>query len=222
VPENLPLFFKGNDQILSTISDRFAEVFGNHQRAVAIYSGPIAAQLVQQYRRHTAVFDAAMASSLPEEVILRQAAKEQGIHLYELAYGVPSAMADAFEVKAPHELMWLIKAGEFEPEVLEMLREENDYEPLAAGMFRDAMWTDAYALRAHFCSAFLGADSAYALLQMGIRPATDYKDSQKVIDSIILGASPAYAAQTKGNIDPPLVAKAYREGVPVEYLMEMK
>lgn len=217
--DSVPTFFKGADSILTHVSDRFAEVFGRGTLAEPLYDGVIAAALVQQYRRFPEAFEEAMDSAPPEAMGLRTAAAERGMHLYTLAYGVPGAMAEAFQVTSPKEMSLLIKAGEFEPEILETLREENEHKPLAAGMFRDSVNQDAYALRAQFCAAFLGVDSAYALLQAGIHPATDYKDFQKVIDCIILGVDAKYAAGTRGYIDPPEVVKAYREGIPLEYLM---
>lgn len=194
-------------------------VFGRGALAEPLHDGVIAAALVQQYRQSPEVFEAAMDSALPEEMVVRTAAAERGMHLYTLAYGVPDAMAEAFQVTSPKEMSLLIRAGEFEPEILETLREENEHKPLAAGVFRDSGNQDAYALRAQLCAAFLGVDSAYALLQAGILPATDYKDFQKVIDCIILGVDAKYAAGTKGCIDPPEVVKAYREGISLEYLM---
>lgn len=216
------LFFKGADSILANVSDRFAEVFGRGTRAETLHDAVIAAALVQQYRRFPEAFDEAMESALPEEMVLKRVANERGLHLYTLAYGVPAAMAEAFQVISPTEMALLIQAGEFEPEVLEMLLAENKGALLPAGMFRDSSNRDAYALRAHFCAAFLGADSAYALLQSGVRPATDYEDFQKVIDCIILGVEASYAVGTKGRIDPPEVVKAYRDGVPLEYLMSTR
>lgn len=212
-------FFKGADSVLAQVSAWFADVFGRGTLAEPLHDAVIAAALAQQYRRFPEVFDEARSSALPEEMVLRTAATERGMHLYTLAYGVPGAMAEAFQVTSPMEMSLLIRAGEFEPEILESLRAENGYKPLAAGMFRESVNQDAYALRAQFCAAFLGVDSAYALLQAGIQPAADYKDFQKVIDCIILGVDAKYAAGTKGYIDPPEVAKAYREGVPLEYLM---
>lgn len=221
VDRTLP-FSKGADSVLAQVSAWFADVFGRGTLAEPLHDGVIAAALAQQYRRFPEVFDEARSSALPEEMVLRTAATERGMHLYTLAYGVPGTMAEAFQVTSPAEMALLIQAGEFEPEVLETLLTENKGALLPAGMFRDSSNRDAYALRAHFCAAFLGVDSAYALLQSGIRPATDYKDFQKVIDCIILGVEPSYAAGTKGFIDPPEVVKAYREGVHLEYLMSTR
>lgn len=217
--DSVPTFFKGAHSVLAQVSEWFAEVFGRGTLAEPLHDGVIAAALAQQNHLFPEVFQEAMDSALPEEMVLRRAAAKRGMHLYTLAYGIPAAMAEAFQVTSPKEISLLIRAGEFEPEILAILLAENGQKPLAAGMFRDSGNQDAYALRAQFCAAFLGVDSAYALLQAGILPATDYKDFQKVIDCIILGVDAKYAAGTKGCIDPPEVVKAYREGISLEYLM---
>lgn len=213
----------GDRSVLERVSLGFAEVFGTSSRTSSLAHGTIAAAMVQQHHRHTDIFDTAIAAGRADSTdVLIRAAKELGMPLYTLVYGVAPSMAESFNTVSQKELSLLIRAGEFEPDILAMLLEENDGEPLAAGLFRDSIGQDAYSLRAHFCAAFLGADSAYALLQMGVRPAYDYKDFQKVIDCIILGVSVEYASATKGQIDPPDVVKAYRNGVAVEYLMEVK
>ncbi len=204
-------FFAGEYQELAAVSPDFARKFGT---ASSRLIRPISQALIQQYKKHPEVFDEA-----DNTLELWEAAQNRDTHLYTLVYGVPAAMAEAFAVTSSFELCLLIDAGEFEPDVLEALLDENEGKKLPAGMFRDAPATDAYSLRATFCSAFLGVDSAYALLMSGIRPSADYKDVHKVIDCIILGVDPHYAMQTRGRIDPPAVVKAYRDGVAAEYLM---
>lgn len=202
------------------ISPRFADAFGQGDvRAEPRYAVSIADALVQQYRRFPEAFENAMESALPEELVLQQEAEERDIPLATLVYGISAGMANAFTVGTGTELSLLLRAGEFEPHVLEALLKENDGKPLSATMFRQSTQRDAYALRAHFCAAFLGPDSAYALLQAGVIPMADFTNIQKVIDCIILGVDTSYAVATKGCIDPPEVVKAYRDGVPVEYLM---
>lgn len=213
----------GDRGVLEKVSPEFAGVFGTSSRTSSLAHGAIAAAMVQQYHRHTDIFAAAVAAGRADSTdVLIRAAEELGVPLYTLVYGIAPSMAESFNAVSQKELSLLIQAGEFEPGILAMLLEENDGEPLAAGLFRDSIGQDAYALRAHFCAAFLGADSAYALLQMGVRPAYDYKDFQKVIDCIILGVPVEYASATKGRIDPPDVVKAYRNGVAIEYLMAVK
>jgi hypothetical protein len=213
----------GDRGILEKVSPRLAEVFGLSSQTSSRSQGVIAAAIVQQYHRHADIFDAAIAAGWDDSTdVLVRAAEELGVPLYTLVYGIAPRMVESFTVISHFELNLLIQAGEFETDVLDALLEENDGKPLAAGLFRDSIGQDAYALRAHFCAAFLGVDSSYALLQMGIRPSNDYKDFQKVIDCAILGVPIEYATATKGRIDPPDVVKAYRNGVAIEYLMAVK
>lgn len=216
---------RGDGSVLGEVSPKLAHCFGEHiDYAPGDEDFVISQRIIQQYAVHQDIFDRAMELPRPMAALSR-AAIDLGYLPSVFVYGISPYMAQAFRV-GPNkvgELADLISAGDIEPEVIAALQRLTGRTRLSAANL-DARRTSS---QGHFdypkslCRHLLSNEHGYALLLAGVDPflIRGITGTAEVMACITLGVDPTYAVQTRGRIDPREVAKAYREGIAIDYLL---
>jgi hypothetical protein len=157
---------------------------------------------------------------------IEKLASERRVNPLHLVYGVNSALADSVGPAGAQTLLNMLIIGPIETSVVEGLKSVTDGKHLGLLAPR-ASWTEREA-RDTLCSNFLGHPQAYALLKAGcnpqhIRNASDPQSAGLLLDCLITGVPAPYAvaALAAGLTDPEAISEASKNGVPLEYLLEV-
>lgn len=215
---------RGSFSVLEEVSSQLAFHFGHHEDFPSDADLVIGNRIVQQYLAHQDVFDRCMWTTDPKAA-LSQVAHGRGMLPSVFVYDISPYMAQAFRVGSnpSGELANIIRADGIEPEVISALQRVSGTRISASNLESRITGDGASFDFAHsLCRKLLSTEHAYSLLLAGVAPELirgRIQNSTHVMSCIILGVDPTYAVKTRGAIDPRVVAKAYHDGVAIEYLL---
>ncbi len=224
-------FIRGLSETLAEVSPRLAECYGRESSPRGSSRDSmvtVATRIIQQYKKYPTAFEEAMDGWGNDSDGLRRAALDLDLPFYTFVYGIPEYIAPTlapFSSSLDVEGAALI--GDIGEDIWRVLTERLGGRTVSLSQVRLVTgvkgWNE-YGVRSAFFSIAFKQKAAYGLALAGADPSLITEadlTTGHLTAAFAMGVGINYALaayQKDGTMDPRIVANAYEQGLPIEYL----